>query len=252
MPTIISVANQKGGVGKTTLATSLAAALVDDGRKALLVDLDPQANATRILGVDTAELPTMADLMLTDESGHQLREVVVATEWGVDLAPSEATLARRDLQRGDWGDEAILRDTLTEGLDGYDAILIDCPPHLGLLTVNALTASHQLLLVTDPAIDALAGLSRLQETADTIRTRYNPELRVAGVAVNKADRTRVGRARLREVREHFGDDQVLGVIPARAVMREALERGIPLHQAGRSARPLADTVRTIARRLVDA
>ncbi len=135
---IYAFANQKGGVGKTTVALCVGAALVERGQRTLLVDLDPQGTATKVLGIDTSQLPSMADLLLTG-GGHKIGEVIQETSWGLDIAPAEIALARREQGR-ELGDEFLLREA-HDGCPDYDHVFIDCPPSLSLLTVNALAAA---------------------------------------------------------------------------------------------------------------
>lgn len=252
-PKIVAIANQKGGVGKTSTTMGLASALTRIGAKTLVIDLDPQANSTRVLQVDTEELPTMADLMLSDDAHVHVGMVTVETDWGVSLAPSSSTLARAD-----WGAQKFrkLRAALQQGLEGYDVVLIDCPPNLGHLVTNALAAATHVIGVTDPSIDGLSGLVQLTGTIGTVRRHMNPRLDPAGingVVVNKHDRTVVARWRLAEIQEHF-EDRLWAVIPSRASYREALEQGLPLGDPalGKRADDVAAAFRTLATRVVRA
>lgn len=242
-------ANQKGGVGKSTVALCVGAALVDRGQRVLLVDLDPQGTATKVLGIDTSELPSMADLLSAGD-GHKIGEVIQETSWGLDIAPAEIALARREQGR-ELGDEFLLREAL-EGLSGYDHVLIDCPPSLGLLTVNALAAATDIVLVTEASWMALQGVADFMETYDVIRRRYNEGLALAGVVVNLVERTRETRLRIEELSAFFGDGMVWQPgVPKRAVIREALAAGVPpsLQPGSGAARDALDAFAIFAERI---
>lgn len=251
MSKVYAIANQKGGVGKTTVALCLAAALQQRSQRVLIVDLDPQAGATKVLDVDPSatDQPTMADLMLA-ETDHPIAEAVCPTDWGIDLAPSEIGLARKENERQP-GDDLILRGAMqAEPLD-YDVVLIDCPPQLGSLTVNALAAAGHLVLITEPSFVAQTGVGDLLETRDVIRRRLNPELQLAGVVVNLADHTREAKLRLQETAEFFGEALWEPPVPRRAVVREALAKGLPLHhpRAGRAAPDVTPVFEQLSRRI---
>jgi chromosome partitioning protein len=223
-----AVANQKGGVGKTTVTLAIAAALAGRGTRVLVVDLDPQASATKVLGVDVEERPTTADAMLEPER-FVLRESVCATEWGFDLAPSETALASRESRRAP-ADEFLLRHQL-EGLAGYEVVLVDCPPSLGLLTVNALAAASRLLVVTEPSFLALQGIEELLETRELVHAHYNPALELAGVIVNRVERTVEHRDSVLELERHFGEEHVWSPhLPKRTAFQDAARRGVPLRK----------------------
>lgn len=231
---IYALANQKGGVGKTTLTLLLGAELAHAGQRVLVVDCDPQASATHALGIDAREAMSVADVML-EPKRFALAEAIQPTSWGLDLAPSEIALARKEAQRT-VADEHVLSRQL-RAVSGYDVVLLDCPPSLGSLTVNALTAADRLVIVTEPGLLALQGMSDLLETVDVIQQDLNPALEVAGVIINLADRTSVAIDRVREVREFFGDAQVWEpVVPRWVIAREAIEEGRPLRELAKTAR----------------
>ena len=198
---IVAVANQKGGVGKTTLAVLLADAITRDGRSVLLVDLDPQANATRACGVDPTRGVTLGDVLLAPRR-FALMNAVRPGALGFDVAAASTDLAGKERNRTT-ADEHHLGELLGD-VDGYDVTLIDCPPSLGALTVNALAAADSYLTVTDASRFALDGTVGLKETADVVRTYFNPELRHVGVVVNLVDRTLESDRRVRDLTAHWG------------------------------------------------
>jgi chromosome partitioning protein len=198
-------ANQKGGVGKTTVTLGIAAALAQRGVRTLLVDLDPQASATRVVDVDVADRVTVADALLEPER-YWLSDTIVATSWGFALAPAETALASREARRST-ADEFVLRDQLAQ-VDGYHVALIDCPPSLGVLTLNALAAASRLVVVTEPTFLALQGIEELLRTRELVSAHYNPRLELAGLIVNRIERTVEHRESLAEIEAFFGPDLV--------------------------------------------
>lgn len=223
---IYALANQKGGVGKTTVALGLAAALAQRGVRTLLVDLDPQASATKVLDVDTSEQHTVADVLL-EPGRYVLSETLVDTTWGFRLAPAETALAAREARRST-ADEFLLREQLRQ-LDGLDAVLIDCPPSLGVLTLNALAAATRAILVTEPTFLALQGIEELLRTRDLVAAHYNPDLELGGVIVNRVERTVEHRAGLSELTEFFGTELLWSPwLPKRTVLQEGARRGVAL------------------------
>jgi chromosome partitioning protein len=245
---IFAFANQKGGVGKTTVTLGLAAALASPSLSVLLIDLDPQASATKVLGVDIDERHTVADVLLEPER-FSLRDVVVRTDWGFDLAPAETALASRESRRAT-ADEFILRRQLANVV-GYDIALVDCPPSLGLLTLNALTAASRAVVVTEASFLALQGIDELLETAELVRTHYNAKLEIGGVIVNRVERTVEHRESVIEIERYFGADLVWQpLLPKRTAVQDATRRGVPVGElARRPARELADAFASLARRL---
>ena len=213
-------ANQKGGVGKTTVTLGVAAELAARGGRVLVIDLDAQASATKLLGVEVGERCSMADVMLEPDR-YPLRDAIAATDWGFDVAPSETALASRESRRAT-ADEFVLRRQL-EGVAGYDVVLIDCPPSLGVLTLNALAAASELVVVTEPSFLALQGIGELLETQELVRAHYNGGLRLAGVVVNRVERTVEHRAGLAEIIELLRSGR--GVVAAAAQADGGAGRG---------------------------
>jgi chromosome partitioning protein len=241
-------ANQKGGVGKTTVSLGLAAALAGDGASVLFVDLDPQASATRVLGVDVDQRHTIADVVLEEER-FAIADAVAATAWGFDLAPAETALASRESRRAA-ADEFVLKRQLT-AVAGYDVVLVDCPPSIGLLTLNALVAASRLVVVTEPSFLALQGTDELLETQELVRAHYNPDLELAGVIVNRVERTLEHRHSAVEIERYFGAGLVWEpMLPKRTAMQDATRRGVPVGSlAGRAARELSVGLTQLARRI---
>lgn len=222
---VLAVVNQKGGVGKTTTTYHLARAAVRRGRSVLAVDLDPQANLTLIAAADDVppDALSIADV-LSPRVGEELDHVIIPGIWdGLSIAPAtDAALAgvRDELVGVRVGREARLRQALA-GAD-HDLVLLDCPPELGLLTINALVAADAVLIVTGSRLLAVQGVAGVLETISTVRTHYNPDLRLAGVVVNAHEaRTLTGQARLEELRASV--DVLDPPIPKRAAINDAAE-----------------------------
>ena len=178
----IAIINQKGGVGKTTTAVNLSSALAESGYRVCLVDLDPQAHASLHLGFDLAEDdPSIYDVLTGEAGMADVQHRINGELW---LIPSHLDLAAAELElAGEVGREVILRDKLAEDSGNFDYVIIDCPPSLGVLTVNALTAVREVLLPLQPHFLALHGLSKLLRTVEVVEQRLNPTLRLSGVAL---------------------------------------------------------------------
>lgn len=226
----VGVLNQKGGVGKTTTVLGLASAAAAAGQRVLVLDMDPQGNASSALGL-TGDGRTMNEVLFSDAKGCAAESVWVS-EWPhVDAIPAAQDLSARDADTN-LGSELRLRKALDTDLlrDNYDICLIDCPPSVGRLVSNALIAADAVLIVTEPAIMASQGVARVLETIATVRDNYNAGLRVAGIAVNKVPaNSREARFRLAEVREMLGDQVWEPVMPMRAALVEAAGNGVPIH-----------------------
>jgi chromosome partitioning protein len=225
----IACANQKGGVGKTTTVVNLATSLALSGRRVLVVDLDPQGNATSGFGVDRASLSdTLYDVILGD---RDLDSVIVPTGvGGCDLAPASVSLAGAEVELASAPQrERRLGRTLAPIRDRYDEILIDCPPSLGLLTVNALTTADAVLIPTQCEYYALEGLSQLIATLNLVRDNLNPSLEIEGVILTMFDaRTNLSADVASEVRGHFGDAVFETVVPRSVRLSEAPSFGMPI------------------------
>jgi chromosome partitioning protein len=215
---IIAMCNQKGGVGKTTSTINLGAALAEYGRKVLLVDFDPQGALSVGFGVRTHELDQTVYTLLV-ERGVDVRDVIRSTGVpNIDLLPANIDLSAAEVQLvGEVAREQILARTLRPVLDDYDVVLIDCQPSLGLLTVNALTAAHGVLIPLECEFFAMRGVALLIETIDKITDRLNPRLQIDGILPTMYDgRTLHSREVVRSVVDHF-DDLVFHTVISRTI-----------------------------------
>ena len=204
--TIVAVANQKGGVGKTTLTLAIASEVARRGKRALVVDADPQANATDTIAgddFDADDAPTLYDALVAGDDGAAAGAIRESSWPGVDLVPGDIQVARYDEYTG-IGSEQRLRTALA-GIEGYDIILIDCPRALGALTSAALTAANQVLVVAEPTKDSLKGVAMVMESTETVRKHYNHDLTVAGVVLNRFGRTKARSVRADQLREALGE-----------------------------------------------
>ena len=223
---VYALANQKGGVGKTTTAINLAACLAEAGERTLVVDLDPQANATSGLGARANGVSTY-DLL----DGAPLDQLAKPTAFPrLDLVPASPELAGAAVELAGRKDvETYLRESLRRGEQEYAFIFLDCPPSLGPLTVNALAAADRVLVPVQAEYYALEGLSQLVRSVDLVRARLNPPLELAGIILTMVDgRTRLSAEVTEEVRRHFGGLVFETAVPRSVRLAEAPSHGLPV------------------------
>lgn len=223
---IVAIVNQKGGVGKTTSAVNLTAALQEKGAKMLLVDFDPQANATSGMGVSRRCKYTSYDVLV---NGVSVDQAIVHTQWG-DVLPSSASLAGAGVELADMEHrEYVLKQALESVADRYDYVFIDCPPSLELLTLNGLCAAEQILIPVQCEYYALEGLSDLMSTMRAVKKRLNPRLTVFGVLLTMFDgRTNFSSQVAQEVRRFFPGRVYGTAIPRNVRLAEAPSHGVPI------------------------
>lgn len=230
MAQIISFSNQKGGVGKTTTCVNLAAALAAKGKRVLLVDFDPQGNASSALGIFDKKLKASIYGVLCDNITAQ--EAIMAAEpSGLYVIPSSSDLAGAELELSQIviGRERVLEEKLAPVVDNFDYVFIDCPPSLGLLTVNALTASGGVLIPIQCEFFALEGLSQMMNTVKLVKKHLNAPLEITGVVLTMYDgRSKLSRGVLEEISKFFGDRVFDAKIPRNIRLAEAPSYGKPV------------------------
>lgn len=229
MGSVIALANQKGGVGKTTTSVNLGAFLADAGQKTLLIDLDPQGNATSGLGIDKKQIKeSVYDVLINDVP---LSDVILpSSHQGLDIAPTTIALSGAEVELTSlMARETRLKDAFGDVKDKYDFILIDCPPSLGLLTINAFTAADSILIPVQSEYYALEGLSQLMNTIQLVRKHFNRDLQIEGVLLTMFDRrTNLGQEVNAEVKKFFGSKVYDTVIPRNVRLSEAPSHGLAI------------------------
>ncbi|MBJ7594855.1 MAG: ParA family protein [Candidatus Dormibacteraeota bacterium] len=228
VPHVLAVANQKGGVGKTTTTINVGSALAVMGRRVLVVDIDPQANATSGLGVDRSAVETTSyDVMI---GGRPIADARISTVVeGLDLVPADLSLAGAEIEMIELPMRERRLALAVEAVDDVDYVLIDCPPSLGLLTVNAAVAAQALLVPIQCEFYALEGLGLLTHTLALLRRELNPGLRIAGIVMTLFDgRLALAHQVVDEVRARFADDLLSPLIPRNVRLSEAPSHGVPV------------------------
>ena len=229
MGKIIAIANQKGGVGKTTTAINLAAALGRAGKKVLMIDIDPQGNATSGLGINKRKIEVSTyNLLIADA---KIEDVLIRTDYrNLDVLPSNMSLAGIEIELVEMQQRAYrLKQAIAPIKDNYDYIFIDCPPSLGLITLNGLSAAGSLMVPIQCEYYALEGLSQLISTVRQIKRMYNPDIEIEGVLLTMFDsRLNLTGQVVSEVKRHFPDKVYKSVIPRNVRLSEAPSYGQPI------------------------
>ncbi|TPR17997.1 ParA family protein [Apilactobacillus timberlakei] len=226
---VISLANQKGGVGKTTTSVNLGADLASNGKKVLLIDADAQGNATSGVGIQKSSIKKdIYDILVNEEDINDA--ILHSVHDNLDVVPATIQLSGADIElTPQMARETRLLNALKAVKDNYDYILVDCPPSLGLITINAFTASDSILIPVQSEYYALEGLSQLLNTVKLVQKHFNPDLKIEGVLLTMYDaRTKLGQQVNSEVRNYFGDTVYQTVITRNVRLSEAPSYGLPI------------------------
>ena len=229
LPRVITVANQKGGVGKTTTVVNIATCLAETGKRVLIVDFDPQANATSAVGIEPGTFnQSIYEVIL----GHaSMNDSIIKTKWkGLSIAPATIDLSGAEIELvSAFNRERYLKTVISGIIDNYDYVFIDCPPSIGLLTVNALTAADEVLVPIQCEYLALEGLGQLINNVEKVKTHLNENLHISIIALVMFDgRTKLASQVVQEVRDHFGSKVCNQIIPRSVRLSEAPSYGQPI------------------------
>lgn len=251
MSEIMAIANQKGGVGKTTTTINLSAALAEQGKKVLIIDMDPQGNTSSGLGIDKDELETTVyQLMIGDNSFDECVQKDVFEN--LDVLAANVNLAGIEIETMDMEDRNyILRDIISEVENRYDFIIIDCPPSLNMLTVNAMTTANTVLVPIQCEYYALEGLSQLIHTINLVQERLNPELDIEGIVFTMYDvRTNLSNQVVANVKENLDAKIYQTMIPRNIRLAEAPSYGIPINMYDTKSAG-AESYRNLAKEVIE-